>query len=230
MEKKVYQYLLFDMDNTLYDFNEAERQAFQQLCQRYGISYSEELLRFYHQVNDGLWKRLEKGEITQKQLQPKRFEEICRYVGKKGLCHGEMNDVYRGFLAECGVMIPGALEICRKLSETFTLCLVTNGVSKTQRGRLRGAKLMEYVSGVFISEEIGFHKPQKEFFDYVLKQMEAKADNALVIGDSVSSDILGGIQAGIDTCLYDPKKKGYPSDIIPTYSINRLEELLEILY
>ena len=89
---------------------------------------------------------------------------------------------------------------------------------------------MEYVSGVFISEEIGFHKPQKEFFDYVLKQMEAKADNALVIGDSVSSDILGGIRAGIDPCLYDPKKKGYPSDIIPTYSINRLEELLEILY
>lgn len=229
MEKKRYQYLLFDLDNTLFDFNAAEAQALEKVCGKYGICHSEELLSFYHRVNDALWKSLERGEITQRELQPKRFEEVCRHVGKEGVCYEQMNDDYRDFLSQCSVMIPGALSVCRHLSKSHTICLVTNGVSRTQRGRLKGAPLMEYVSDVFISEEIGYHKPQKEFFDYVLSKIGAEREDALVIGDSVTSDILGGKNAGIAACLYDPRHKGYPEAIKPDYCIQKLEELNELL-
>lgn len=228
MERKRYRFVLFDLDNTLFDFNAAEKQAFERLCRMHGIAYSGELFAFYHQVNDALWKHLERGEITQKELQPKRFEEVCLHVGKESACYEQMNEDYREFLSQCAAMIPGALDVCQRLALSHTICLVTNGVSKTQRGRLDGAPLMEYVSHVFISEEIGFHKPQREFFDHVLKTIGAKREEALVVGDSVSSDILGGKRAGIDTCLYDPLDKGYPEEIRPDFVIGSLEELLEL--
>ena len=229
MGRRAYPYLLFDLDNTLFDFSKAERQAFKKLCETYGICYNKELFVFYHQVNDALWKRLERGEITQKQLQPKRFEQVCRYVGKQQVCYEKMNTDYRIFLSQCSEMIPGALEICEKLEQSFSIYLVTNGVSKTQRNRLKGSKLMDYVSDVFISEEIGFHKPQKEFFEYVLSHIGAEKNEALVIGDSITSDILGGKHAGIATCFYDPMGKGYPKDIVPDFTIRDLSELLNIL-
>ncbi len=229
MEKNRYRYLFFDLDNTLFDFNEAERQAFEKVCMVYGIRFCPELFAFYHAVNDALWKSLERGEVTQKDLQTRRFEEVCRQVKKTDVCCEEMNRDYRNFLAECSVMVPGALNVVQGLSETCTICLVTNGVSKTQRKRLQGSPLMEVVSEVFISEEVGFHKPQKEFFDYVLEKTGAGRQEALVIGDSVTSDILGGKNAGIDTCLYDPLGKGYPEEIRPDFTIRKLDELFVIV-
>lgn len=229
MGKRTYQYLLFDLDNTLFDFNKAECQAFQKVCEKYEIDYGRELFEFYHQMNDALWKSLESGEINQKELQSKRFEEVCRYVGKRQVCYEKMNADYRLFLSRCSEMIPGALEVCQKLAHSFSIYLVTNGVSKTQRNRLKGSKLMDYVSDVFISEEIGFHKPQKEFFEYVLSHIGSEKSEALVIGDSITSDILGGKQAGIPTCLYDPTGKGHPKDIVPDFTICDLSELLDIL-
>ena len=229
MEKKTYPYLLFDLDNTLFDFNAAERQALERVCKKYEILYSEELFAFYHRVNDSLWKCLERGEITQSQLQPRRFELVCLHVGKEQVNYEEMNAYYREYLSDGSVMIPGALEVCRRLAAAHRISLVTNGVSKTQRKRLEGAELMHYVSDVFISEEIGYHKPQTEFFQYVLQAIGAEPKEALIIGDSLTSDILGGNQAGIDTCLYCPGPEPQLDAIRPTHRIKRLEELLTLL-
>lgn len=221
-----YTTLLFDADNTLFDFYAAERQAIRKTCEAVGIAYTDEVGQRYSDINDGFWKRFERREIEQSEIYVGRFRAFIEAVGASADPEA-VADRYREELAGGHMLIDGAAEICRELSKRYRLYIVTNGHVMVQRRRFNESGLAPYFKGCFISEEIGAHKPEKTFFDIVCAAIEEKDKRRVcVIGDSMTSDILGGIRAGLDTCFYNPK--GAARLYEPTYEIHKLDALLEL--
>lgn len=226
---KTYRYLLFDADETLFDFLYAEKEAFRiSLCQN-GIEYKEEYHGIYTEFNKQLWKQLELGKITKQELLATRFQKFFEVAGITGDAEAMKKD-YQENLGKQSHMFAGALELCKELAEKYELYLVTNGVGTTQRSRLAPSGLLPYLKDVFISEELGFAKPQKEFFDKVAERIPGfQPEAALVIGDSLTSDILGGNNAGIDTCWYNLHGETNHTKAVPTYTVTDYGQLLELL-
>lgn len=223
---KKYTTLLFDADETLLDFISAEAMAIQSVCNDFSIPYSEELRRLYSGINASLWKQLEKGLVTRDIIKIRRFEQFAEAVNTSA-DPSAMSAVYVDALSRCGTLLNGAEELCRILSENFDMYIVTNGIGCVQRGRLSASGLLPYFSGVFISEDVGSQKPEKKFFDHIFASIPEKdKEKICIIGDSMSSDILGGINAGIDTCYYAPEtaNKVYT----PTYTAKSYADILKI--
>lgn len=222
-----YTTLLLDLDETLFDFSKSESFAIDKLMEKYNIPVTEENRRLYSDINEGKWRRLECGEITRPQLFIERFEDFFEKTGV-GADAAQANLLYMRLLSQAGFILDGALEICEKLSEGYSLYLVTNGTKTVQNSRLNGSPIMRYIKDVFISEEIGFNKPQKEYFDYVLKHIEEK-DRAkiLVVGDSLSSDVAGAENSGLDSCWVNRKNQNIETS--STYTIGYITEIFNIL-
>lgn len=221
-----YTTLLFDLDETLMDFKKAEDNAITLLFRKYGINPTDENKTLYSKINKGKWKALERGEITRSRLFLSRFEELFEIFGIAADA-ATANDEYLSFMAQGRFVFDGAEEICRKLSENYKLYIITNGSKKAQDGRLKNLPLMDCFENVFISEEIGFDKPYKEYFDYVFEHIPEKdKSKCLVIGDSLTSDIAGAVNYGIDSCWLNP---GEYCESPATYQINKLDELFCVL-
>jgi len=223
-----YDYVLMDVDNTLLDFDGAEDAALRETLGFYGYPLTEETLRAYHRVNRGLWDAFERGEITQADILSRRFLGFMEAMGGNHDPIG-MNGSYMDRLAQQGSLLPGAEAFCRSLAPHCTLAIVTNGISAVQRGRLEACCLPSLFREIFISAELGYQKPQREFFDKVFLKLGIKDTKRVVIfGDSLSSDIQGGIQAGIDTMWYNPK--GLPcGSICPTFEVSSYEEARSLI-
>lgn len=221
-----YTTLLFDLDETLMDFRRAEDYAITLLFEKYGIVPTHENKMLYSKINKSKWNALEKGEITRKELFLSRFAELFELLGVEADV-AKANDEYLSFIAEGRFVFDGAEEICSELSKNYKLYIITNGSKKAQDGRLKNLPLAEYFDGVFISEEIGFDKPKREYFDFVFSRIPEKdKSKCLVIGDSLNSDIKGAVDYGIDSCWINPSEYQM-SDA--TYQIKKLDELLDIL-
>lgn len=231
---KRYQYLLFDADNTLFDFTKAEYLSFRDTCSACNIRYSDELYERYSVINDHLWKLLEQGKIQLDSLKIERFRKLLLSDGwddntsafEKAI---EMRDSYIDHLSNQTCLIDGAEEICRKLAERYELYIVTNGISKIQRSRFAKSELKPYFRGLFISEEIGAGKPSAKYYDHVLDTIGCSCKDAyLAIGDSLTSDCTGAINYGLDIVYYNPN--GNSDTTLPlTYTIQKLSELGKIL-
>ena len=223
-----YTTLYFDLDNTLLDFYAAEAGAIARLLRLYGIDPKNEYITLYSSINRKYWEMFERGEIKREEIFTGRFGEFTRRIGAK-VDVVKMSGDYFGLLAEGHDVMPGAQEILEYVrGKGYTVCATTNGVSKTQHKRILESGLKDYFDFVFISEDTGYQKPQKEYFDYVIANTPEKdRANILIIGDSFTSDISGGINAGIDTCWLNPKKS--KSAIAPTYEIRDISELKSIL-
>ena len=221
-----YSVILFDLDDTLLDFGKAEERAVDMLMKKYGVPLTAENKELYVSMNRRKWKQLEKGLITRHELFSKRFTEYFAAVGVQG--DGlRANEDYIGFLATGHFLMPGALEACRELSQTADLYIITNGAPVAQEGRLKESPLMRYISGIFVSERIGFDKPDPRFMEYVLGHIDERdKSKILVVGDSPHSDIACGNGAGLDTCLVGPAD---PDGITPVYRIKNIGELPGIL-
>ena len=232
---KQYQYLLFDADNTLFDFTQAEYLSFRDTCSACNVRYSDELYQQYSVINDRLWKLLELRQIRLDELKIERFRQLLVAVGYadnettlEQAC--SMRDSYIEHLSRQTCLIDGAEEICKKLSEQYTLYIVTNGISKIQRSRFGKSVLKPYFRDLFISEEIGVGKPAVEYYDHVLRTIGCNDKNSyLAIGDSLSSDCAGAIRYGIDICHYNPSGTSDNSNLPLTYTIKHLSELEAIL-
>lgn len=221
-----YTTLLFDLDDTLMDFKKAEENAIEKLLLKYSLPATEENKRLYSLTNQSKWKALEKGEITRKELFATRFPDFFKALGVEA-DGAKANADYMHFLSQGRFVIDGAEDICRELRRSYSMYIITNGAKIVQQGRLTDLPLMQYFDGVFISEEVGFDKPKKEYFDHVFLNIPEKdKSKCLVIGDSLSSDILGAVNYGIDCCWISEKTS---SEIKPTYQISTLKELLNIL-
>lgn len=224
-----YSIALFDADNTLLDFTLAERNALCACLSLRDLPTDEETVSIYSAINDSHWKRLEQGETTRDRLKFQRFEDFFASIGYSG-SHIQMARDYEAALGQQTCLVEGALELIRRLYGQCRLYIVTNGITAVQKSRLGGSALAPYLDRCFISEEMGYAKPDKRFFDLVAASIpDFHPRKALVIGDSLSSDIRGGICAGLDTCWYNPKGKLAPDDLPITYRVSHLREVERIL-
>ena len=224
-----YQYLLFDADNTLFDFDAANHNAFARVCEYCGLTYSEELYEFYESINRPLWHQLDLGEVTKEFLVVERFR---RFLAQLGIDRdpAECNRIQLHGLGSSTVLLPHALEVVQTLAQTHRLYIVTNAVASVQRSRLAASEITPYITAAFISEEAGAAKPSRAYFDYVMARIDGiTPENCLVIGDSLSSDIKGANNAGLPCCWYNLKNDPRPADLSIDYEIRDLRELYDIV-
>ena len=223
---KTYDTLLFDADGTLLDFDRSEDEALKRSLQQFGLVYTPSISRRYHEINDSLWKQFELGQITREQLQATRFATLLQELDS-GESPIAFNLCYRQFLSESAHLIPGAISLCETLYSCYTMAIVTNGIAQVQRSRLIHSGLGKLFKKVYISEGIGWQKPDKRFFEYVFSDMGiSNRSKVLLIGDSLTSDIQGGINAGVDTCWYSPiSRQSSPA----TYRVSNFHELFMLL-
>ena len=227
--KKHYPWLWFDADGTLFDFNRAEATALKQTFHALSLPFEESYLDVYQRINQGLWQALEKQEITPEALRFRRFELLSEALGLNGSTE-EMSSVYVEQLGLCAELIEGAYEVLQSLQKTSRIAIVTNGLKTVQRSRLAHSTIRDFIADIIISEEIGAAKPQAEFFKVAFDRLEhpAKSD-VLIIGDSLTSDIQGGVDYGLDTCWYNSTSEPRPDGLAITYEISHIHELLEII-
>lgn len=226
-----YRYLLFDADGTLMDFDDAEHQAFQRTFQEHDLVCTESIYHCYQQINSGLWKKFEQDLISKQQLLDSRFALLFEQLNLTGLDPVSFNQEYLYNLGYGSRTLPHALETCQTLSrQGYRIYILTNGVSKTQRRRLSASGLMPLLSDIFVSEDAGHQKPRREYFDYVFTRIPNFApEQALMIGDSLSSDMEGARRANIDRCWYNPQGNPLPGTLPIQYQIRSLDELPKLL-
>ena len=225
---KKYTTLYFDLDNTLLDFSAAEHTAIRKLFKLHNLPISDEKIAKYSEINHTWWKRFEKGEIKKNEIYPGRFREYLDFYGLKGN-PDIMAENYFEFLSMGYDLMDGAdkaLEYIKNMG--YTVCITTNGMSRTQYRRIDNCTIKNYFDYIFVSEDAGHQKPEVEYFDYVLQNTPEKdKSKILVIGDSMSSDILGGINFGVDTCWLNPD--GNTAEYKCTYEIKNILQICDIL-
>ena len=226
------EFLFLDLDDTILDFRMAERVAVSRTFEEFGIEPTEQLLQRYHLINKACWEKLERKEWTREQVLVNRFKLVFEEV------RVDSNPVlfaqrYGENLAIGHYFLPGAQEAVASLHKKYRLFLASNGTAKVQAGRMTSANLYRFFEKVFVSEELGANKPAPEFFDRAFGSIpDFQREKAMMVGDSLTSDILGGIRAGIKTCWINPGHKKAPADCRPDYeieSITQLEALLETI-
>jgi len=226
-----YRYIFVDLDNTLLDFEAAEEYSFYYTAQSRGLSFGEAELERYQAINAPLWKMMERREITKEALVVRRFRELFEELGITGIDPEQYNADYLNNLALCTRTIDGAEELCRFIHENGVLIIATNGVSATQHRRIAASGLEPWLDKVVVSDDAGAEKPDPRYFERAFAVSGAgDKSECIIIGDSLTSDIRGGQQFGIDTCWFNPKGKALPEDMpAPTYTVSGLSEFIDIL-
>ena len=221
--------VLFDLDDTLFDFHKAEKIALTKTLVHFGIDPTEETLALYSAINAAHWKRLELGEISREEVKVGRYRELFKTIGVE--CDPvKATAYYESMLAIGHYFMPGAPELLEELYGKYRLYIVSNGTAKVQEGRIGSSGIAKYMDGIFISQILGANKPDKQFFDICFAEIpDFSLSETVIIGDSLSSDIKGGINAGITTVWFNPKGIENDSDIKPDRTIKELSEVPGLL-
>ena len=223
------EFLLLDLDDTILDFKAQEDAAITKTLQSAGIDPTKEICDRYSQINKEHWARMEKGEITRDQVLYGRFEMLFAELGVAADAK-QTATAYMEHLSEGHYFLPGAEDALKGLSQKYRLFIVSNGTAKVQNKRLDSAGIRQYFEEIFISQNIGINKPAKGFFDHCFTQIEGfDLGKAMIVGDSPSSDIQGGQNAGIKTCWVNPNHRKYSRETPPDYEIETLTQLEELL-
>lgn len=228
---KNYDVVLLDADETVYDFRLAEKTAIGKTLQAFGVDPTDEVIALYSTGNLWCWKALERGEITRDELKERRFAMLFDRLGREPVDFSAVNDMYERNLSYCGFMLPGATEFVKKLHSDcdVKIYMATNGLTVPQTGRFERSGIKPYVDGVYISEQIGVSKPDKAYFDYIFSDLGiTDKSRTIILGDSLTSDMQGGRNAGITTCRY---LRGAEPDGDPLcdYEIKTYDEFFDIL-
>lgn len=225
-----YKVILFDADETLFDFKSSEKESFKNTILEFGIDYDEDYhFGTYKEINTAIWKELEEGLITPKKLKIERFK---RFLDKLDMNfdENEFAAAYMKHLGNSSILLDGAVELIQDISDKYVLSIITNGITNVQQRRIKNSPIAEYFSDIFISEEIGVSKPNPDIFRHAINSLGSFSnDEILMVGDSLSSDIKGGINYKIDTCWYNPNKLDNTSGLNPTYEISDYNQLKELL-
>lgn len=225
-----YPYLLFDADDTLFDFPQASHQAFSKLCASQNIPDTPEVHQHYHQINLEYWAAFDRGEITKEQVFLGRF---TRFFQETGLDRDpeQCNREYLHHMGQGVFPLPHAEEVCQELVRRgHKLYIITNAAASVQRNRLKNSVFNQFVTAAFISEEAGAAKPDPRYYQYVFSRVpELSPQNTLVIGDSLVTDIRGANQVGLPCCWYNPQRKTNDTDLRIDYEIQDLTEILDLV-
>lgn len=224
-----YDVVLLDADQTLFDFDRAEAEALRATLRQYGLPDTREAEEVYLTVNRALWARLDRGEADRDWLVVERFRILLDRLGRSG-DPGAMNRDYLDKLGEGAFLLPGAEEFCRALAPACTLAIVTNGVARAQRKRFERSPLREIIPWLFISEEVGASKPDPAFFEPVLRALGSPdRRRVLMVGDNLLADIRGGINAGLDTAWYNPRRLPRDPAVVPTWETDSYSALQQLI-
>lgn len=225
-----YDVVLLDADETVFDFKRAEAHSLKGVFADLGIKFEEQQLKRYSEINLSLWKALERGEVTRERLKTLRFERFFSELCVEGLNYDDINLRYLINLSNSTFLLDGAKDFVRKLSNYVKIYLATNGLTIAQTGRLSQSAIRDYVDGMYISEQIGFKKPDKEYFDYIFSDLGiTDKSRVIILGDSLTSDMQGGKNAGITTCLYNTSGQAVNSDLCD-YQITDYNQFFDIIF
>lgn len=224
-----YTTLLFDADQTLLDFHRSEYEAVTDCLAAFSMPTDDETIAKYSEINTMYWKMLERGEIEKNKLYSARWQTFAQHYGYD-IDAEKISQLYLDRLSEKAYVLDGAEQLCEALSKYCRLYIITNGNKNVQNGRMGKLSISRLFLDRFVSEEIGFEKPSVEYFNIVKSQIpNFDPKTTLVIGDSLTSDIQGGINAGLDTCWYNPQGKPAPENMRITYIVNKLSEIEDIV-
>ena len=223
--------ILWDVDGTLLDFHAAQRAAIRSLFHDFGLGVcTDEMIHRYSRINESFWERLEKNELTKEQVLIGRFEIFFAEQGIDPGLAPAFNQKYQLRLGDTIVYRDDSLNLVKSLKGKVRQYVVSNGTIAAQTKKLKLSGLGELMDGIFLSEELGVEKPNKEFFDQVLTVISPEnLSELMIVGDSLTSDIRGGMNAGIRKCWYNPEKKPLPEEYMVDLIISDLHELVPIL-
>ncbi len=221
--------VLFDLDDTLLDFHKAEAVAIRKTLTAVGVPATDETVARYSAINDAHWKRLEKGELTRLEVLTGRFAQLFAVLGISFSAE-EAWHIYESNLSEGHWFIDGAWETLEALAPRYALYLVSNGTASVQDKRIESAKIAPFFEKIFISQRVGINKPAREFFDRCFAALpHLDRDRTVIVGDSLTSDIQGGRNAGILTCWFNPHGAPPRDDIPADHTITALSQLPPLL-
>ena len=222
------EFLFLDLDDTILDFQKAERLALAKTLESFGLPPTDTVLARYHEINREHWERLERKELTRQQVLVGRFAALFGEMGLSAQAE-QVARAYEENLSQGHYFLPGAEEALQSLSKKYKLYLASNGTARVQAGRLKSAGIIPYFQEIFVSEEMGYNKPDPAYFDACFARIPGfRKDRAMMVGDSLTSDILGGIQAGIATCWVNPHHK--TGENHPDYEIESITQLEALLH
>ena len=221
--------VLLDLDDTLLDFKRAEAEAIRKTLDEIGIAPSDENVALYSRINRACWAKLETGEYTRDEVLHNRFDMLFAELGMTGDSHLTQK-AYETRLSYGAYYLDGAKELLEELYGKYRLYLATNGIVNVQARRIKDSGIGKYFDGIFVSEKIGYNKPDKRFFDSAFADIpDFNREEAVIVGDTLTSDIQGGLNAGIKTVYFNPTGKKNDTGIAPHYEISSLGELPKLL-
>lgn len=221
--------ILLDVDNTLIDFNKSAEWSIRKCFEEYNLRFTDEIMPTFHRINDMVWHRLEKGELTKPELHRIRWQTIFNELGIKE-DGPTFEQKFMEYVPQAGIPVDGAKKLLEYLSENYIICYASNSSKGQQDIKLTKADMLKYAKHLFISDEIGFAKPAKEFFDACMERLNnISKEEVMLIGDSLTADIAGGVNYGIKTVWFNFKKESIPKDIKADYIVNDLSEIKQIL-
>ncbi|MGE5630684.1 MAG: YjjG family noncanonical pyrimidine nucleotidase [Caulobacteraceae bacterium] len=225
-----YEIIMFDADDTLFDFKKSEKYAFENTMLEFDMEYDENYhLKVYHGINTAIWKEFEKGLITQEKLKIERFKRLSDSLNA-GFDEFEFAKSYMEHLSNASFLYDFSTELIERLHKDYKLIMITNGLTVVQEKRIKKSAIAQYFEDIVISEEVKVSKPDSRIFELALNNIKhTDKSKVLIVGDSLTSDIQGGINSGIDTCWYNPNNIANQTGIKPTYEISNLAELIDIL-
>jgi YjjG family noncanonical pyrimidine nucleotidase len=225
-----YEWILFDIDNTLLDFDGPSKQALKSSCDVHQLEFNEDLYKVYKDVNAKVWSEFEHGKITAIELRPLRFERFFNEVKVNPCSPSKFNKTYLDFVIDYAKDYESIRGTLSALKERYKISVITNGLKEVQRARLTRLNLNHFFDSITVSDEIGVAKPHKAYFDHVFKSIQnpSKPEKTLVVGDSLHSDIKGGNDYGCSTCWLSHGRSN-DSEIIPDYTISNIAEFNKII-
>ncbi len=228
--KNMIKNILFDLDDTIFDFKTAERVALSKALITLGVEPTDYIISQYSKYNISQWKRLELGELTREQVKVNRYKLLFDELGID-ISPEKATAIYEDNLCIGHYFIDGAENMIKSLyAEEYNLYLVSNGAKRVQDGRLKSSGISKYFKAIFISEVVGYEKPSEKFFEYCFEKIENfKREETITVGDSLSSDIKGGINAGIKTVWFNPNNEINNTQLIPDFEINKLSQIRECI-
>jgi len=221
--------VFLDLDDTILDFHKAESVALRKALTELGLPATDEVVARYSAINDWHWKQMELGKMNRHQVLTGRFAVLFEEFGV--VCDSELaKATYEKYLSQGHFFLPGAVELLEALAPRYDLYLASNGTTVVQKGRIASAGIAHYFKSIFLSQEIGFNKPSRAYFDACIAAIPSfRQEDAIIIGDSLTSDIRGGNNAGIRTCWFNPHGKGRIDGIHVDYEVSTLEEIPPLL-